>query len=262
MALAYPHLKVLLELRKLNYFKKEKPSILELGEQNWYGDVSPDEIINIAKLLGFGEDKIKLLQNKLDKIVSKKGTFYTFDLAKLFYEVIFDYQKYAAIDMHGSPDAMNYDLNYPLPIEEKFDIVTNIGTGEHVFNQYNFFKTIHDLTADEGIMIHALPNQGGYDHGFYNYHPTFIFDLISANRYKLISFMLVDASKQPANLISLQNRESYVQLAVENRLSNISGLFVVASKPSGTAEFICPQQGYYSNNLSPQLREAWEALAK
>jgi hypothetical protein len=36
-------------------------------------------------------------------------------------------------------------------------------------------------------MVHALPSQGQVNHGFYNYHPRFIWELAHANSYDVIS---------------------------------------------------------------------------
>jgi hypothetical protein len=58
--------------------------------------------------------------------------------------------EYASIDIDGSPDSLPLDLNYdnvPVSARGKFDLVTNFGTTEHVTNQLNAFKIIHDLTA-------------------------------------------------------------------------------------------------------------------
>ena len=94
-------------------------------------------------------------------------------------------------------------MNLPLPFSDRFDVVTNLGTAEHVFNQYQVFKSAHEKTNPGGIMIHALPNQGCYDHGFYNYHPTFVFDLSQANRYQIVTLLYSDGTCQPIALTPL-----------------------------------------------------------
>ncbi len=99
---------------------------------------------------------------------------------------MFGPSRYMALDMHGSPESTFVDLNKEYSCNEEFDLVTNLGTSEHIFNQAQVFRTIHDLTAVNGLMFHGLPYQGQYDHGFYNYHPTFFFDLAAANDYQII----------------------------------------------------------------------------
>jgi hypothetical protein len=97
--------------------------------------------------------------------------------------------EYAAIDIDGSPGSIPLDLNYdPVPDDAlgKYRLVTNFGTTEHVANQLNAFKVIHDLTAVGGIMIHHLPIQGMFNHGLINYNPKFFWMLARSNGYKLI----------------------------------------------------------------------------
>src|SRR5262245_4179693 len=80
---------------------------------------------------------------------------------------------YAAIDIDGSPGSIPLDLNYdsvPADVEAKYDLVTNFGTTEHVANQLNAFKVVHDLTAPGGLMVHQLPAQGFFNHGLVNYN--------------------------------------------------------------------------------------------
>jgi hypothetical protein len=97
--------------------------------------------------------------------------------------------EYAAIDIDGSPGSIPLDLNYdsipPLTIG-KYHIVTNLGTTEHVANQLNAFKIIHDLTAINGIMIHQLPAQGMFNHGLVNYNFKFFWMLARSNDYQFI----------------------------------------------------------------------------
>ncbi|MBI3864495.1 MAG: hypothetical protein HY290_21645 [Planctomycetia bacterium] len=111
-------------------------------------------------------------------------------------------------------------------------------------------------------MIHAMPNQGSYDHGFYNYHPTFVFDLSQANRYQIVSFVYGDGTTTPATLTPLPDRAQYVKMALEGKLSNYSGLMAVLRRPNDDAPFAVPRQGYYDSQLPPELMAAWKELPR
>ena len=96
---------------------------------------------------------------------------------------------YASIDVDGSPGAIPLDLNFaetPIDMIGKASLVTNCGTTEHIANQVNAFKVIHELTAVDGIMVHNLPAQGYLVHGLINYNPKFFWALSAANGYKWI----------------------------------------------------------------------------
>src|SRR5262249_14124317 len=63
---------------------------------------------------------------------------------------------------------------------------TNFGTTEHIANQLNAFKVIHDLTAAKGLMIHQLPAQGCFNHGLFNYNFKFFWMLARSNGYHFV----------------------------------------------------------------------------
>lgn len=99
------------------------------------------------------------------------------------------FSRYLAIDVNTERDAVAMDLNLDIGdhygFREQFDLVTNNGTGEHVFNQYMVFKNMHDLCRVGGFMVHVLPFYRWVDHGFYNYNPNLFACLAHANQYDL-----------------------------------------------------------------------------
>jgi hypothetical protein len=62
----------------------------------------------------------------------------------------------------------------------------NFGTTEHVANQLNAFKLIHDLAAKGCIMVHTLPSHGQFNHGLVNYNPKLFWMLAHSNGYRLL----------------------------------------------------------------------------
>lgn len=99
------------------------------------------------------------------------------------------FARYLAIDVNTERDAVAMDLNVDIAktyqFREQFDLVTNNGTGEHVFNQYMVFKNAHDLCRVGGFMIHVLPFYRWVDHGFFNYNPNLFPCLANQNGYEL-----------------------------------------------------------------------------
>jgi SAM-dependent methyltransferase len=264
MAIALPHILLFWSLRSTGTVGPGKSrSILEFGEQNWYGDVDPVEIKQFLDKLEGQEPDVAQLRIRLDELRrAPPGGQTLFDLAKLFYRIIFGEHSYRAVDLHGTAIAEQYDLNLPLPFADQYDVVTNLGTAEHVFNQQQVFQSLHEKTKPGGIIIHSLPNQGGYDHGFYNYHPTFVFDLSQANRYQIVTLLYGDGTQTPSTLTPIPDRKTYVQMALENKLSNYSGLLTVLRRPLDDAPFVVPRQGYYDNQLPPELTAAWQQLPR
>ncbi len=109
---------------------------------------------------------------------------------------------YASIDIDGSPGSISLDLNYdevPTELVGRYDIVTNFGTTEHVANQLQSFKIIHDLAAAGALMLHVLPAGGMPNHGLVSYNPKFFWMLGRSNGYK-IAFMTMGQSDRDAGL--------------------------------------------------------------
>jgi hypothetical protein len=109
--------------------------------------------------------------------------------ARAFYEALgFEY---SCIDVDNTPGAIPLDLNFenlPLHLRGRFDLITNFGTTEHIANQLNAFKIIHELAAPGAIMIHELPTLGELNHGLINYQPKFFERLARGNAYDTLFF--------------------------------------------------------------------------
>src|SRR5205823_3928504 len=82
-----------------------------------------------------------------------------------------------------------------------YDLVTNCGTTEHVVNQINSFRVIHDLTKPGGgYMLHDLPWSGMFNHGLVNYKPHLFWRLCESNHYSVVDMRLRAQVNDPAPL--------------------------------------------------------------
>jgi hypothetical protein len=97
---------------------------------------------------------------------------------------------YACIEYAGQDGSLALDLNRddaPVALRNRFDLIVNAGTTEHVVNQENAFRLIHDMTTPGGLMIHEVPCSGMLNHGFVKYTPNFFFRLCKFNDYFPVS---------------------------------------------------------------------------
>ena len=188
MGLAVASIELLIRLRQ-DGFMPTSGAVVEIGAQQ------------LSNAFLRARDRLELLgqlcgaTTKLDlpvpeaKPIGVELLSETAPLARQFWEWLgFEY---ASIDINGSPNSIPLDLNYDvLPdwARRKFDVVTNFGTTEHVANQFNAFKIIHDLTAPGGIMIHSVPAQGWVNHGFLKYDPKWFWMLARSNNYRWLDF--------------------------------------------------------------------------
>jgi hypothetical protein len=90
-----------------------------------------------------------------------------------YFKEIFPDLNLVSFDMTGEFDSIQLNLSEDLPSEyaQKFDIVTNFGTTEHVQNQYVCWKNAFRMLVEGGIMINEIPKKGHWEG-----HCKFYFD--------------------------------------------------------------------------------------
>ena len=219
------------------------PHVLECGENNWYGDVPVET---------FGRDIYRVIPDpdtrkrcflELDGIARTQPPTALYDVARLFYRAFLGYASLTSLDLGGTDAAAKVDLNQPVQADRTFDLTINFGTAQHVFNIHQFFKTVHDLTAPGGLMLHGMPFTGAPDDGFYNVQPTFYWDLALANHYEAL--MLIYAEMQPFKVRELTGREDVVAMAQRGEIGGHAFVYAVLRRGASTSEFAAPIQGRY-----------------
>ncbi len=147
-----------------------------------------------------------------------------------------------------------FDLNLPVPshLHNKFDVIVDMGTTEHIFNLPQVLKNLHDMLKVGGRVIHMLPSSNWVDHGFYMFSPTLFHDYYSANNWKIETSRIIEITRRhnvdpwkvydymPGGLDSLSSGGFD-----KGYLLNI--FFVVAKTMQSTAGNI-PQQSRYQKD--------------
>ncbi len=109
-------------------------------------------------------------------------------LAKDFYKEL-GCGRYESIDGNGRGTFL-YDLNIKWAQKGSrwapFDLVTDFGTGEHIFNQAQVFRTLHVLTAHKGFIVFDRPTSGYPGHCFYHVTEPLLIDIADANQYRVV----------------------------------------------------------------------------
>jgi|SRR5579864_5196792 len=101
--------------------------------------------------------------------------------------------RYDCVDIDANFGSLTLDINFdavPAEYRGRYGLTTNHGTTEHLLNQYNAFKMIHDFTKMGGLMLHALPFTVHLEHGFFNYQPNFFEALARYNSYRTLGVWL------------------------------------------------------------------------
>ena len=87
-----------------------------------------------------------------------------------------------------------HDLNNPeLPrnLHERFDVIIDHGTLEHVFHIPNALNNLFRMLKVGGRLIHASPTSNLVDHGFYMFSPTFFYDFYLTNNWEINNIFVV-----------------------------------------------------------------------
>jgi hypothetical protein len=165
--------------------------------------------------------------------------------ARLLYEGIG--MAYNCVDVDGRSGTLVLDLNFDSPPKEhwgKYGLVTNHGTSEHILNQYNVFKMMHDFAKPGGVLIHAVPFTVHLEHGFFNYQPNFFEALARYNSYETLGLWVGPdwqlASYIPWDPILLD------YLAFNSKTTH---LLVAAHRKMYNKPFCVPFQEIYENMI-------------
>jgi hypothetical protein len=159
-------------------------SIIELGAQELYC-TSQDALVRdtikyfarhnlaIRRIESYNEEEIRRFADKglLGGLLTACGFYYK------------------ALDIFEAENTIQFDLNIHSPgpdLTGKFDVVTNFGTTEHLINQFQAIRTMHELAKVGGLIWHELPLSGYHMHGYFSYNPLLFQHLAVANGYRVV----------------------------------------------------------------------------
>lgn len=158
-------------------------SVLELGPQDFF--FSDADLHGVAaRRLGeqAGDAICAKILHEPSSFEERQAAFYS----------IFGLRSYASVDSYDERASFRQNLNTASSAAEKYDVVVDCGTTEHVFNAGNVFVYTHNSLKPGGVALKVLPTFGDNTHGFYNIHPTAYFDVARENGYDILDFRYVD----------------------------------------------------------------------
>ena len=205
---------------------EEKPTVLELGNQTLRAnDKTLSAIIERSRLRDdVDAEGLRQLIAYGEKARGERAADY--------YKLL-GFSDYTAIDVNDNYGSLIMDLNRDLQeaydFRDTFSLVTNNGTGEHVFNQDAIYRNVHQHTKVGGLMLHAMPFYEFVNHGFFSIHPNLYSALAQANAYQLLSIGV--ATRNGTGIVAgdLANANGDTVLLKETRVP----LSVVLSQAKG-----------------------------
>jgi hypothetical protein len=170
----------------------DRARVIEIGAQQLSNSfLSADE--SLAELYGlFGRKPVYLgAQQTTSMVDGQEHQAATAPASQPFWESLgFSYN---AVEYGGHLGVTSLDLNrdsVPSSLRSSYDLVVNGGTTEHVVNQDNAFRVIHDLTKVGGVMMHEVPAGGMLTHGVVSYNAKFFWLLCRENEYEVLDLTI------------------------------------------------------------------------
>jgi SAM-dependent methyltransferase len=176
------------QLSTLGYIAPNGSRILDIGSQNLYF-ATPEAIRRFVMRHGGISDE-GAFQREAERIAyfstprPGERTAYISELFDLTPSIF-----YTSYDVCPALKTEIFDLNReacPPRYRGTFDVVLNFGTTEHIIDQVNCFRVMHDALRVGGVAVHQVPTIGWHGHGYVAYQPLFFDDLIRANGYEFI----------------------------------------------------------------------------
>ncbi len=222
---------------------------------------------NCSSILMIGKQKILIdtysLENLMDEFQinfdrnllrkMRGGEIDSVELLKLFSEEVhaLDYSGYEGADII-------FDLNSestPSELVNRFEMVIDGGTLEHVFNVKNAINHMNRFLKKDGIIYHMVPANGWMGHGFYNFSPSFFEDAYgpqSGFRLEKLNFCSWSwkNDESPKFFVSQDCRFFQTTKEMDSYLYNCTGdmkttLLCVAQKMDSEIFSWCPMQRMY-----------------
>jgi SAM-dependent methyltransferase len=245
MGLLPKHLE-LLAIEHKNHSQFIKGSVLTLGQQYVFATLS-----DVLAIFDKHEVDIKQLPENFDTknkiplvsdIPDEGSTNAQTVLTLLGADSLFA----ADISSYQNADFI-IDLNKEIDpqYEQRFDVVFDIGTLEHIFDVPTALKNITKMLKPGGRVILILPASNAIDHGFYSFSPTLLYDFFSSNGFEDFSCYLLEGN--PLNCLRKGKVWKYTGLGNEYPLISSKGveIYFSATKRDAPKEFEIPIQSVY-----------------
>lgn len=239
-----------------NYLDEKLSRVMDIGVQT--PSIKNSLIKDYIKPEAFYSNKQELCYRKIinEEQFSTKDFF-----------LALGYMNYFSIDINGANESFQFDLNQNISqaykFNERYELVINNGTGEHVFNQYSLYENIHNLTNKNGIMLHIMPFIDWVNHGFYNFNPILYADLAAANNYQILDISIANnngseikfKNKEKSKIMFEQVKPNY-NSSFKNFLTEAKSklseniMIVVILKKITNEGFKIPLQGKYLEDIT------------
>lgn len=201
------------------------PAAVKLNLELWQRGIFK----NIESVIDIGSQEIHLKKAHFEELIQAAG-IYDYDKkgfdnlanwpgyprcsSRALYEML-GIKEYSCIDLNGQHGAVSLDLNFPLQdasLYNKYDLVTDHGSNEHVFNVAEAYRTMHRLCKKQRLIVIMQNVYRG--NGYYTFDSSFFEGLAATNNYRIIfSSYVIDINA--ANISQDASSQYHIPLSHE-----------------------------------------------
>lgn len=151
--------------------------------------------------MGVTAKSYKLINDIISKIETKdkklielgiQESYFNSDFKYLRDKISSNFLEYISIDLHDIRGVTKFDLSIIDKDAFKCDIITNLGTSEHVEyeeGQYNCWVNMHHWLKKDGFIIHELPELGSWKNHCRYYVTEDFFKNLENYGYKIVDYL-------------------------------------------------------------------------
>lgn len=224
--------------------------VLTLGRQNVYATF--DEALKLMRALNVDARPLPPDVKTTTNIPAWIGTNNEQNLSDVAFFRLLGCTEVLALDRNPSEGAeLVWDLNLKVPpdFQNRFDLIIDGGTVEHVFDIRQALTNLVVMTKSGGRIVHMSPTSNYVNHGFYQFSPTLFLDYYSINGFGDFQSNLVEHN------IYLANRRR-CRIGPASRVDRVTSrkalaTFFVATKTLPSLGDAVPTQSLYR----PEIRQ-------
>lgn len=126
-----------------------------------------------------------------------------------YFKNLFNYP-ITTVDITGENNSMKVNLAEPVEeiMKEKYDVITNFGTSEHVSNQYECWKNIHFICKVGGYVISEIPEKKSWKNHCKYYVDKSFFESL-AKDFDIVEYRTIAYSGEGNNCFCILKKKSY-----------------------------------------------------
>ena len=121
---------------------------------------------------------------------------------------------------------------------KKYDLIINNLIISNIYNQFNFLINVHNLTKENGLMLHIVPFSGLINQNLFNINPIFFRQIAIWNNYEAVKISLSNFSGAEVTIPLRKHQIFYEILDSTDEISHFKKLLDFSKEKLGEDIFL------------------------